>query len=194
MKKAGIVIAAILCIGVICGGFYYVARHNNSSTDQTEVTEVQKVIAKDLETNYPETPREVIKFYNRILKCYYSEDYKDDELDQLCDQALALFDEDLKENNPKDTYKAMVQGEVEQYKQDSKTIAQYNVCDSDDVLYKTDNGDSLAYVSASYFIKESGSYNKTYQTYVLRKDADDKWKILVYYQTKGPNSTEEEDD
>lgn len=192
MKKAGIVIAAILCIGVICGGFYYVSRHNSPSTDQTKLTEVQKVITKNLETDYPETPREVVKFYNRILKCYYSEDYKDDELDELCDQALALFDEDLKENNPKDTYKAMVQGDVEQYKQDSKTIAQYNVCDSDDVLYKTDNGDSLAYVSASYFIKESGSYNKTYQTYVLRKDADGKWKILVYYQTKGPNGTEEE--
>ena len=194
MKKTGIVVAAILCIGVICGGFYYMARHNSPSTEQTKLTEVQKVISKNLETDYPETPREVVKFYNRILKCYYSEQYKDDELDELCDQALTLFDEDLKENNPKDTYKAMVQGDVEQYKKDSKTIAQYNVCDSDDVLYKTDNGDSLAYVSASYFIKESGSYNKTYQTYVMRKDSDGKWKILVYYQTKGPNSTEEEND
>ena len=191
MKKAGIVVIALLCIGVICGGFFYVSKHHKPSVDATKLTEVQKVIGKNLETDYPETPREVVKFYNRILKCYYSQEYTDEELDELVDQALALFDDDLKANNPKDQYKTCIETDIAQYQADSKTIAQYDVCDSNDVLYKKDNGSDVAYVSASYFIKANGSYSKTYQTYVLRKDEDGKWKILVFYQTEAPDTVEE---
>ena len=69
-----------------------------------ELTEIQKLITKNLDTNYPATPREVVKYYNRILECFYDDTYTDDELESLADQARKLLDDELLENNP-DVYK-----------------------------------------------------------------------------------------
>ena len=57
--------------------------------------------------------------------------------------------------------------------------------------YKEVDGDDCAYVKASYFIKEGYAYSRTYQMYVLRKDADGNWKILEFYQVNGDSSDDE---
>ena len=69
------------------------------------------------------------------------------------------------------------------------------MCDSRDVIYleDPDNGDDIAYVTVSYFVKEDNAYDKTYQQYVLRKSDTGEWKILTYYQIEA-NESEEEDD
>lgn len=197
MKKVGIGIAVVLCVVLLCGVFYFVKNHAGSdSTDNVELTEVQKIIARDLEENYPSTPREVIKFYNRLINVYYAGDYSQDEFENLLDQAQRLFDQELLENNPREDYKQAVVEEVENYKQRSKEIRQTSVCDSSEVRYLTDEstGDKLAYVTASYFTKEKKTYEKVYQMYVLRKDDDDQWKILNYYKIENTDSEDEDDD
>ena len=45
-------------------------------------------------------------------------------------------------------------------------------------------------MTASYFVDENKSFTRTNQTYVLRKDNDGKWKILVFYQTEGDTEDE----
>ena len=157
-----------------------------------ELTEVQKVITRDLERNYPKTPREVVKFYNRIISCFYNEEYTEDELYELGDQARMLMDDELLENNSRDDYFENLKADIETYREKSKTIASTSVCDSNEVNYQTIDGDECAYVNASYFINEDKSYSRTYQTYVLRKDEDGNWKILVFYQTEGEPSDEDE--
>lgn len=192
MKKVGIIVTALACVGLVCGIFYFVYQKNQPSADENaELTEVQKLITKDLDAKYPATPREVVKLYNRIVKSFYSKDYTDEELDKLADQALFLFDDELAANNPKDTYVTSVKADADTYEKESKTISQFNVCDSNDVLYKTVDGDDVAYVSTSYFIKDDKNYEKTYQTFVLRKDKDERWKILVFYQTEAPKTEED---
>lgn len=192
MKKVGIIVTALACVGLVCGIFYFVYQKNQPSADgNTELTEVQKLIAKDLDTKYPATPREVVKLYNRIVECFYSRNYTDEELDKLADQMLYLFDDELAANNPKNTYIDSVKADADAYEKESKTISQVSVCDSNDILYKTVDGDDVAYVNVSYFIKEDKNYVKTYQTFVLRKDKDERWKILVFYQTEDPNAEED---
>jgi len=183
MKKVGIVIAIVIAIGAILGGFYYFTKnHQTPSASDTTLTEVQKINTKDLEKDYPETPREVVKLFNRIITAYYKETYSEDELETLAGQALKLFDAELQANNPSEIYLASVKEEIGSYEKLDKEIAQSSVCGSNDVEYIQDGDDSLAYVSSSYFIKEGKEYTRTYEVYVLRKDADGNWKILVYYQ------------
>ena len=67
-----------------------------------------------------------------------------------------------------------------------------DVCDSNDVKYVTDSEDQIAYVRASYFIKQDNSYSKTYQEYVLRKDSEEHWKILTFYKIENASDTESE--
>ncbi len=193
MKKTRIVILAMVIVAAICTAFYIV--NNNSkkeSAKEAELTEIQKITTRNMEKDYPATPREVIKFYNRIVKCYYGRQYSDDELEQLADQALSMFDDDLLKKNEKESYIESVKSDAAQYEEDNKSISQTDVCDSNDVKYMTDNGDDIAYVTASYFIKNGSSYTKTYQEYVLRKDGDGDWKILTFYKIEGESSESDE--
>jgi len=193
MKKTRIVILAIVIVAAICTAFYIV--NNNSkkeSAKEAGLTEIQKITTRNMEKDYPATPREVIKFYNRIVKCYYGRQYSDDELEQLADQALSMFDDDLLKKNQKESYIESVKSDAAQYEEDNKSISQTDVCDSNDVKYMTDNGDDIAYVTASYFIKTGSSYTKTYQEYVLRKDGDGDWKILTFYKIEGESSESDE--
>ncbi|MGN0140663.1 MAG: DUF6715 family protein [Roseburia sp.] len=191
MKKKT-VIGAVVIIVVIVGlfGWLTLSRRNRNVEDVVELTEVQKVINKDFEQNYPATPREVVKNYNRIITCFYNETYTDEELYRLGDQARLLFDEELLENNPRDQYFADLKAEIAEYRQESKTIFSTSVCSGNEVEYKTIDGRECAYVTTSYFVKQDKSYSRTYETFVLRKDAEGKWKILVFYLTEGDSSNE----
>ncbi len=184
MKKTGIIVlSAILVVLIVVGGYYGVVRsRQNGNVEEQNLTEVEKINTRDLAKNYPSSPREVVKFYNRILTAYYGEKYSDEELDKMTAQARALFDSELQDNNPQSAYLESVKADIEAYKSASKSISQSDVCDSDDVLYLTDKDDKIAYVSASYFIKEGSNFSRTHEMYVLRKDTEGNWKILVYYQ------------
>lgn len=184
MKKIGTVIIGIVCITLVVG-LYYNLSHKQTA-DSTEVTEVQKVILTDLKgKSYPATPREVIKFYNRILCCYYNEEYTDDEFQQLADQALALMDQELADNNPAEQYYMQAKAEVENYHAQKKTINNASVCGSNEVEFMTKDDREYAYVKASYFLRSNEGFTKSYQNYVLRKDDSDHWKILAFELIEG---------
>ena len=173
MKKTGIVILTIALIAAICGSFYIVNDKSKRANQKEKVlTEVQRITTK--------------------VKCYYGMQYSDEELDALTDQALKLFDDELAANNPKDTYKQSVTADAQSYKDQGITLAQTGVCDSNDVKYVTDNGSKIAYVKASYFMKEGSSYSKTYQEYVLRQDKEGCWRILTFYKIAADSDTETE--
>lgn len=192
MKRIGVMLLAVVIIVSLCVGFYFVNKNSKrNSNEEKTLTEIQKITTKDLSKNYPPTPREVVKLYNRILMCYYRGECSDEELSQLADKALGLFDEQLLEVNEKNAYIAAVKEDIASYEDADKVMTQMDVCESNDVKYLNDNGDEIAYVDASYFIKDNGDFEKTYQQYVLRKDADGNWKILSFYQIEGDSSEEE---
>ncbi|MBQ2705827.1 MAG: hypothetical protein IJF60_03320 [Agathobacter sp.] len=195
MKKARLIIIAIACICLICGGYFLFSQNNTVSEEN--LTEVEKVLVKDLKKDYPKTPREVVKFYNRIVKCYYSEKLSDKEIEDMVDQMLYLLDEDLLVVNPRDEYYRSVVADIKDYNSKNKRIVNTDVCDSNDVTYVDDvkdgsnEVDKLAYVNASYFINTDGEFTNTYQQFVLRQDDDGLWKILTFYEVEGEA---EEDD
>ena len=195
MKKARIIIIAVACICLICGGYFFFSQNNVVSEE--ELTEVEKILVKDLEKNYPKTPREVVKLYNRIVKCYYGEEMDDEQLSKMVDQMLVLLDEDLLLINPREEYYDSVVLEIEEYKSQKKVIVSTDVCDSNDVQYVDDKKDGeteidkLAYVNTSYFINTDGKFANTYQQFVLRQDEDGRWKILTFYEVEGESSEDE---
>ena len=192
MKNAKYVIIAIACICAICAGFFFFSEDNKEQ--EKNLTEIEKVIVKDLKNNYPNTPREVVKFYNRIVKCYYGENPTDEQLEKLVDQMLCIMDEDLLLMNPRDVYYNSVLQDIAMYKEQKKSLVSTDVCDSNEVKYIDDKKegtskvDKLAYVNTSYFINTDGEFAYSYQEFVLRKDANGRWKILTFYEVKGEPS------
>ena len=175
------VIMAILVIAVIVGCYYQMThRKTVAAEDTVEVTQLQKVISRQLDSSYQPTPREVIKFYNLIIECAYGDEYDTGQFEKLTTQARKLMDEELLENNPTDTYKSQLLQEIASYKDDSRKILQTRVCNSDEVRYREVKGQKYAYVQAVYFMKQgSKEFLKTCQDYLLRQDQDKKWKIVA---------------
>lgn len=195
MKKARLIIIALACICIICGGYFLFSQNN--SVSEENLTEVEKVLVKDLRKDYPKTPREVVKFYNRIVQCYYSEKLSDKEIEDMADQMLCLLDEDLLMVNPRDEYYRSVVSDIKEYNEKNKRIVNSDVCDSNDVVYVDDvkdgstEVDKLAYVNASYFVNTDGEFTNTYQQFVLRQDEDGRWKILTFYEVEGESGEDD---
>ncbi len=186
-KKLLITGLCVACVAAIVGLFYYftVMRGSKNVENEIELTEVQQIITRDLDLKYPETPREVVKLYSRIIDCFYAEQYSDDEFYQLGDMARELFDKDLLEQNPRDVYFEELMAEVASYREENKKILNWSVSKTSEIKYETVGKQKYAYVDASYFLNGKKMFGFAYQTYMLRKDADGKWKILAFYETEG---------
>lgn len=151
-------ITALISIALIVGFYYYMThRQTKSAEDDVEITQLDQVLTKRLDTAYPPTPREVIKFYNRIIECAYGDEYTAEQFDQLASQARMLMDQELLDNNPQDTYKSQLEKEISSYKEDSRKILQTKVCNTDDVYFREIAGKKCAYVQATYFMKTGKS-------------------------------------
>ena len=161
--------------------------------DDVEITQLQQVLSKQLDHAYPPTPREVIKFYNRIIECAYGSEYNEEQFQKLMTQARKLMDVELLENNPQDTYQKQLLQEITSYQENSIKILQTRVCDSDEVRYKEIEGRKCAYVQAIYFMKQGKDFIKTYQDYLLRQDKEKKWKIVAYHLTQAEQTDEPEE-
>uniref|UniRef100_UPI0040560D22 DUF6715 family protein n=1 Tax=Agathobacter sp. TaxID=2021311 RepID=UPI0040560D22 len=182
MKNMKVVLIAVACILLICGGFYFSTQNNNDREE--DLTEVEKIITKDLENDYFPTPREVVKFYNRIVECYYDPDMEEAEIKKLAVQMRNLFDKELLLVNSEEDYIDTVLLDVADYRANERYIVESDVADSKEIEMITDKqkGDKLAYVPASYFIKQGdGNFVRTHQKFVLRKDEEGRWKILTMY-------------
>ena len=188
MKNKRVIIIAAICIVLIVGGFFIFTNRTQKNPEDVELTTVQQIITKDLAGNYPKTPREVIKTYNEIITCFYNEECTDEEIEKLSERVLLLLDEELLANNPKNEYIKNLKTEISDHKAKGKTIISYNLSSSNDVEFRTVDERECAYVDCSYFIKDKKGYSKSYMTYVVRKDENNEWKILVFYQSEGDTS------
>ena len=178
-----LVTITLLCVvGVML--FYHFTNEDEGKEDEsgnrdnTVVTEVDKLLSKDLEKNYPATVREVINLFTRIQQCYYNEKCSSEELVRLSYMATALFDEELKTQNPYDEYFAELQDEVKQYQKEGKTISRVIVDKSSNVMYSDIEGVKYASINCIYYLKTSKTTEKTIETYALRKDEEGRWRIL----------------
>ncbi len=185
-------ISTVFVIVLIVGCYYYMThRETKTADDDVEVTQLHQVLDKQLDNSYPPTPREVIKFYNRIIECAYGDEYNDEQFQRLASQARKLMDEELLANNPEEAYKTKLQTEVQSYQEESRKILKTRVCNTDEVIYREIEGKKCAYVQATYFMKQGKKdFFKTYQSYLLRQDQDKNWKILAFHLTDAVDEDE----
>ena len=193
MKNVRVIVIAAVIILVICGGFFLFSQNLNSGNPD-ELTEVEKVLVKDLKKDYPKTPREVVKFYNRIVQCYHTDNLKKEDLGKLVDQMMLLWDKDMLAKNSRDEYYATVVSDIELYKKTKKTITSISICDSNEVDYVTDdrNGDKLAFVDTTYFVNTDGTFTNSHMRVGVRQDENGNWKIIGVTLTKGESSEDDE--
>lgn len=180
MGKIKVAVMMLLMVAMV-GGYYFYLSNFKETQNETVVTAVQDVLLKNLETDYPPTPREVLKYYSDITKCLYNETYTDTELEQMADKLLALYDSELVEKNPREQYIVKLKGDVNDYRDKGYTVNSYTTSKSTDVEEFTEDGRKCAKLYCTYNIKTGPDYKATRHVFIMRKDMEKgHWKILGF--------------
>ena len=179
MKKSTVIVAVILMLAVaaIVGVYAFLTGRARPSGKEEPLTATQLVLNKDLSLDYPATPKEVIKFYTEIEKCFYNEDCTDEEIEALGMKARELYDEELLENNEVGLYMERLKREIKSFKEANKRLTGANVAASANVDIFTEDGYEFARIYCGYTIVDAAGGVNVGQVYLLRRDADRKWKI-----------------
>lgn len=192
MKKSttrAAVIVICLIAGLV-GYFAYLSNKKIENNKEATMTPVQIALNRNLNIDYPPTPKEVVRFYNEILKCYYNENCTEEEIESLGMKARELFDAELLVNNEVGTYLRALKAEIKDYKDNKRKMTAATVASSTNVFYFEEDGFEFARLHSGYYVSESGKTRPSDMVFLLRKDDQKKWKI--YGWTLAENVTVEQ--
>lgn len=179
MKKSTVrvTICLIILVTALLGYYAYLSGKSRTAAQEAVVSATQLVLNKNLEMDYPATPKEVIKYYTEIEKCFYNEDCTDEEIESLGMKARELYDEELLANNEVGTYMESLKKEIKDFKDNQKRLTGANVAASANVDRFTEDGYEFARVYCSYSILDGSGSTNLGQVYLLRRDENRQWKI-----------------
>lgn len=179
MKKSTIgitIVILVVLVGVVGAYAFLQGRARTESTDAV-MTDVQKVMYRDLSTNYPATVKEVIKYYTDIERCFYSDSTTNEELELLGEKARELYDAELLAANPEEDYMIHLLADVQEFKDKKRKITNVAVASSVNVDTFQEDGYDFARISCDYSVMEGSVNNVVSIVYLLRRDENRLWKI-----------------
>lgn len=184
-KKTIKVVVAMIIICTLVIGFYYYQSNRTDSPNKDKaghMDEINTLLEKDLELNYPSTSKEVLNLYNRMVKELYS-NIEDEQVKQLGLKMRDLYDDELLEKNSVDDYLFELVNDVAIYRKSKRIIRSYDVDEEDKVTTKSKDGREYSVLNTTYKINEKSEFYTVVHQFILRKDGEGKWKILGWKVT-----------
>lgn len=182
-KQSMIKVIVIFVVLALLIGIYYfrISNRTRQADEEKDVqsTAVQEVLLRNLSNNYPPTPKEVVRYYSEISKCFYNESYSEEELVLLAEQAQGLYDEELIANKTQEQYLMDLKADILEFQEAGYTISSYTTSSSVDIensKFKQD-GYEWARVYCYYTLKTKSGTARTTERFLLRKDSSGYWKI-----------------
>ncbi len=178
----GIVILVLMMVLVI-GYFYYLSNRTISSDKKVPEAGTEKnspvatVLLRDLEINYPSTPKEVVKYYAELTKVLYNEEYTDEEFQALAEKIQQLYDPELVANKEQSEYFQDLKDEIATFHTNKWTISTYWTSSSTDVERFTEAGYEFARLYCTFTIRQNGGSGSSNEVFLLRRDENEHWKI-----------------
>lgn len=176
---AFVVIMCLVVLGALSIYYQFMKKQQMQETVHTPTTETEKLIAKDLQVGYPETPKEVMKLFSRYNQCIYNKTLSEEEFSALVSQLRILYCEDLQKQNGLEKMEREISDDIEEYKKTDKKIVSYTIDEESNYQYKTIDNREMVYLKYSYFMREGDKYSTWNQWAILVKESE-KWKILGF--------------
>lgn len=177
--KGTIILIILACL--IIGYYFYLSNKEKPETVETEDVEImtmsQAALLRNLDANYPPSPREVVKYFSEITQCYYNEEHDDEELEALGMKMREIYDEELIANQTEEEYLDLLKKDVAEYRSNNRTISSYSPSSSIDVEFFSQDGYECARLYCVYDIQQGSVLYKTTLCFILRKDEDSHYKI-----------------
>ena len=172
-----IIIGCILA-ALIVGFYFYIAnKMKGNAEENVKATKSQQVLMRNLSTNYPPSPREVLKYYCEIIQCLYNEPHTDEELKKLASQIQLLYDDEFVANQPEDLYLLNLAGEIAELNKKDMKISSYSTSSSTDVETFTRDNYEWARLYCMFNIRKGTDMLVTTERFLMRKDEAGHWKI-----------------
>ena len=182
---------------IALGSYFYVTNKADNSQEVTTTSEKDILLNYDMAGNYPKTVREAVKMHCRYLKYIYNEglakDFTEDDLFVMNQKMRQLYDDELLEINQADQQLKALNKEMEVYKVKKQKIVSYTLAEASLIEYNTDNGKEYAKMRVTIAMRIDGSSFSADEEYILRKDAEGKWKILGWQAVQQDEANEEGD-
>ncbi len=180
-KSSGVKVFVIglILVGLVLGYFFYLSakKSDKNADDDVKVGAVQEVLLRNLEKNYPPSPREVIKYYGKITQCFYGEEYTEEEFYQLAMKIQELYDDELVANQTQEQYLEGLRWEIGQFKEQEMVISSYSLPSSTDVEFFSEDGYNWARLYATFTLRKGTQLGMTSEVFLLRRDEAGHWKI-----------------
>lgn len=181
-KKSGLIKGVIVGVVLIClvGGYYYYLtnkREDKSKEETVKATVVQEVLMRNLDNNYPPTPREVVKYFGELVQCIIGETYTDEEFEKLALQAQKLYDAELISNKTQQQYLDDLKWDINTFKEEEIVISSYSPSSSVDVEEFSRDGYKWAKLYCSFSLRKGTYIESNEEVFLLRRDEDGHWKI-----------------
>lgn len=179
MKKSTTkVTIIIICLVASMLGYYsYLSNRSHKQRADANMTLVQSTLSRNLNSDYPATVKEVMKYYNDIMKCFYDEDCSEEQIEDLGYKARELYDADLLAANEETEYMSRLKNDVNEFREKKRTLTGFSVAASTSVDYYSIDDFSFARIMCGYNLVEGGISTPVRTVYLLRRDDQKKWKI-----------------
>lgn len=177
--KGMIILIILACL--IIGYYFHLSNREKPETAETEDVELmtmsQAALLRNLDSNYPPSPREVVKYFSEITQCYYNEEHDEEELEALGLKMREIYDDELVANQTEEEYLDLLKKDVDEYKSNNRTIVSYSPSSSIDVEFFSQDGYECARLYCIYDIQQGSVLYKTTLCFILREDENSHYKI-----------------
>lgn len=189
MKKDIKYVVLGVCIIALVVGLYFYLSNRRSVDDVEEATTkpsaVQKLINRNLDEDYPPTPKEVCKLYADITTAFYTKEYTDEEFEAMAMKMRELFDDELKTANPKEYYVASLKKEITEFKGKGYMISSYATSAATDVDFFKDDGFEFARLNITFTVRSGNNIGLSKEIFLLRRDENGHYKIYGWKVAPG---------
>lgn len=189
--KKGMIILIVMVL--MLAGYYFILSNRSKPAEEPEtaVSDVQLLLLKDMEKNYPPSPKEVVKLFSKITKCYYEGKYTEDEFLRLAEQAKLLYDEELVTNKTEEEYLTDLRAEIKKFKELDCQVYSYTISPVVDIDFFEQDGFEFAKLYCVYSMRQKTKmYTAEYQ-FLLRKDEAGHYRIYGWEPAENKNESSE---
>lgn len=165
----------------------FVVFDNKTSKDGIEKTILTSgdQLLKDLKEDYKstllkvrelqQTPEQVVKFNNTIMKKLYGHDISEEEIELLLTIQRELYDQELIDKNPVDVHFQRAKDEIKAFKDTDTKIIGYDLDEN------TRRKEGMIMIKVVYYLNKVGSDSNVYEEFLLVED-EKLWKIKGWQQ------------
>ena len=177
-KKLAILIVVLFVLAVISVFIYINNKPQQGGEQEVVISNVDNLVLRNLDINYPPTPKEVLTYYSDITMCFYQPGLSEEDLIRLAKTARKLYDAELCADMTEEEYIESLREDILEFNSMGVVVSGYTVSSSVDVEEFVMEGKKCARLYATYRLRQGTEYIYTHEVFILRKDEDGHWKIL----------------